>query len=201
MLKLSLPLNKNAVLIPAIIFVIAVCIYFLPQNIESLLIYDRNDIANGQWWRVLTGHLVHTNFNHLLLNLAGLIMLWALHGDDYSPKSYTIVFILSALVCSLGIYLFTPEMHRYVGLSGVLHGIFVWGAINDIKKGWNSGYLLLIGVWGKVFYEQIFGASADVEAMINASVAIDAHLWGAVGGLIYPLFEFIKSKSLGTDHN
>ena len=35
--------------------------------------------------------------------------------------------------------------------------------------------LLFIGVWGKVLYEQVFGASADVEVMINASVAIDAH--------------------------
>lgn len=194
MLKLSLPLNKNSVLIPALLFVIAVCVYFLPQNIESILIFDRNDIANGQWWRVITGHLAHTNFNHLLLNLAGLVMLWALHGDDYTPKSYTLVFIVSALVCSLGIYLFTPEIQRYVGLSGVLHGIFVWGAINDIKKGWKSGYLLLIGVWGKVLYEQVFGASADVEAMINASVAIDAHLWGATGGLIYPIAVYLKAK-------
>lgn len=194
MLKLSLPLNKNAVLFPAIIFLISFVIYFLPASIESILIYDRSDITSGQLWRLITGHLVHTNFNHLLLNLAGLTMLWALHGDHYTPKTYLLAFITSLVVCSLGIYYFDPSMERYVGLSGVLHGIFVWGAILDIKKGWNSGYLLLIGVVAKVAYEQVFGASADVEALINASVAIDAHLWGTVGGLLFPASQWLIKR-------
>ncbi len=196
MLKLSLPLNKNAVLLPAIIFVTAVVIYLLPNGLENFLIYDRVDINNGELWRLFTGHLVHTNFNHLLLNLAGLTMLWALHGDHYQIKSYASVFIIAILVCSFGIYVFDPDMQRYVGLSGVLHGVFVWGAIKDIQKGWQSGYLLLIGVWAKIFYEQAFGASADVEKLINASVAIDAHLWGAVGGLLFAIFGYLKNKKL-----
>ncbi len=125
-------------------------------------------------------------------------MLWALHGDHYTPKSYLLAFISSLVICSLGIYYFDPEMERYVGLSGVLHGIFVWGAILDIKKGWNSGYLLLLGVIAKVAYEQIFGASADVEALINASVAIDAHLWGTVGGLTFPATQWLIKRVRST---
>lgn len=194
MLKLSLPLNKNAVLMPAIIFLISAVMYFLPAPIEHSLIYDRSDITNGQLWRFITAHLMHTNLNHLLLNLAGLTMLWALHGDHYTPKTYLLAFISSLVVCSLGIYYFDPSMERYVGLSGILHGIFVWGAILDIKKGWSSGYLLLIGVLAKVAYEQAFGASADVEVLINASVAIDAHLWGTIGGLLFPALQWLIKK-------
>ena len=145
-----------------------------------------------KFWRLITGHFVHTNLNHLLLNLAGLIMLWALHGDHYTYKTYFANFTTAAIICSAGIYFFTPEMSRYVGLSGILHGIFVWGAIKDIQKKWNSGYLLLIGVFGKVLYEQVYGASADVETLINAKVAIDAHLYGAIGGLIVPLAIYLN---------
>ncbi|OUS32164.1 rhombosortase [Thalassotalea sp. 42_200_T64] len=194
MLKLSLPITRQACTLPLIIFILAIMTFFLPDNISDLLIYNRHSINDGEFWRLLTGHFDHTNFNHLLLNIAGLSMLWALHGEHYSSKSYAVNFLFAAIFCSLGIYFFVPDMIRYVGLSGVLHGIFVWGAICDIQKGWKSGYLLLLAVWGKILYEQVFGASADVEAMINARVAIDAHLWGAIGGLIYPAWGFINKQ-------
>ncbi len=198
MLKLSLPLSANAVIVPLITLVLAVIIYFLPGAIENTLIYDRSQIANGELWRILTGHLAHTNLNHLLLNLAGLVMLWALHGDHYNHKPVLGLLISCALICSIGMYLFTPEMQRYVGLSGVLHGVFVWGAIKDIQKGWKSGYLLLIGVFVKVIHEQVFGASADVQSLINAKVAIDAHMWGAIGGLLYWV---VSVKVIKTGHS
>ncbi|NMP16753.1 rhombosortase [Thalassotalea sp. Y01] len=194
MLKLSLPTNRQAWLLPAIVFVIAVIIHFLPKPIIDQLIYHRDLIAQGEWWRLLTGHFAHTNTNHLLLNLAGLTMLWALHGEHYRHHTYAISITVAALVCSIGMYFLSPDTVRYVGLSGVLHGIFVWGAIKDIHKGWRSGYLLLIGVWAKIAYEQLAGSSADVEKLINARVAIEAHLYGAIGGLLLPLWERVTNR-------
>ena len=67
----------------------------------------------------------------------------------------------------------------------MLHGIFVFGAILDIRYKDKTGYLLFIGVWLKIAHEQFYGASKQVSTMIDANVAIDAHLWGAVGGLIF----------------
>ena len=184
MLKLSLPISRKSLTLPVSVLVLSVLIYFLPANVSNYLIYDRDLLAQGELWRLLSSHFVHTNFNHLMLNIAGLTMLWALHGDHYDNKNYALAFIISMIVCSAGIYFFDTDMQRYVGLSGVLHGIFIWGAFLDIKRGWKSGYLLVIGVIAKVAYEQVFGASAEVESIINASVAIDAHLWGTVGGLV-----------------
>ncbi len=179
---------------PLVALILAVVVHFLPSDLYELCIYHRQQIEQGQWWRIISGHFAHTNLNHLLLNLAGLVMLWALHGDHYQHRSFSLVFLISAVTCSLGIYLWTPEMTQYVGLSGVLHGVFVWGAIKDIEKGWRSGYLLLIGVWAKIAWEQVSGASADVEQLINAKVAIDAHLFGALGGVVAVLLLTLRSK-------
>ncbi|MEP7766379.1 hypothetical protein, partial [Sanguibacter sp. 26GB23] len=46
-----------------------------------------------------------------------------------------------------------------------------------------TGWLLLIGILIKVGHEQIFGASQDIADLINATVAIDAHLFGTISGL------------------
>ncbi len=57
----------------------------------------------------------------------------------------------------------------------------------DIQAKDKTGYLLFIGVWLKIAHEQIYGASTDVSDLIEASVAIDALLWGAVGGLFFSI--------------
>lgn len=112
-------------------------------------------------------------------------MLWALHGRFYSIKNYTALFLFCSITTSIGIYYFDPTLIQYVGLSGILHGVFIFGAIMDINAKDKTGYLLFIGGWLKIAHEQFYDASTDVSNLIEASVAIDAHLWGALGGLLF----------------
>jgi rhomboid family GlyGly-CTERM serine protease len=113
------------------------------------------------------------------------MMLWALHGRFYSIKNYTALFLFCSITSSFGIYYFDPTLIQYVGLSGVLHGVFVFGALMDINAKDKTGYLLMLGVCLKISHEQFYGASADVSNLIEASVAVNAHLWGALGGLFF----------------
>ena len=181
----NLPMQKQHSLLVVIIALLAILAYLLNDKVDSLFVYQYQLISQGELWRIFTGHFLHTNGIHLLLNLAALILLWALHGHFYNLKNYSLLFITSALICSAGLFYFSPEIHQYVGLSGVLHGIFVFGAILDIRYKDKTGYLLFIGVWLKIAHEQFYGASKQVSTLIDANVAIDAHLWGAVGGLIF----------------
>jgi rhomboid family GlyGly-CTERM serine protease len=181
----NLPIQKQHSLFVVIIALLAILAYLLNDEIDSLFVYQYQLISQGELWRIFTGHFLHTNGIHLLLNLAALILLWALHGHFYNLKNYSLLFITSALICSAGLFYFSPEIHQYVGLSGVLHGILVFGAILDIRYKDKTGYLLFIGVWLKIVHEQYYGASKQVSTLIDANVAIDAHLWGAVGGLIF----------------
>lgn len=171
--------------LPLLISFLALLAFIFDHSLSSFFIYQRDLIAKGELWRLLTGHFFHTNEYHLLLNLAALWMLWGLHKQYYNIYCYSLLFITLALTCSIGLYYFSPDLYRYVGLSGVLHGVFVWGAIIDIKHQDKTGYLLLLGVWLKIIYEQIYGASSDVANLIAANVAVDAHLWGAIGGLAF----------------
>lgn len=147
--------------------------------------YNRNAIQSGQVWRIFTGHLLHTNNYHLALNLAALILLALIHNKFYSPKLLTTFYVTTSIAVSTGIYLFTPEMIYYVGLSGILHGLFVLGALYDIKHKEKTGYLLLIGIVAKVLHEQWFGATESLKQLIDADVAIDSHLYGMCTGIAF----------------
>ena len=181
----SLPVAPQHFLIPLSICIISLIAFIFDAQISEFLVYQREAINNGQLWRLLTGHFFHTNGFHLILNLCALSLLWALHGQFYSNVNYLVLFVFSAISCSIGLCYFSPDLYQYVGLSGALHGIFVFGALSDIKHKDKTGYLLFLGVWLKILHEQIYGASSDVANLIEANVAVDAHLWGAVGGLLF----------------
>jgi rhomboid family GlyGly-CTERM serine protease len=185
MLKIKpLPIQPIHSLGPLLVFVLALIAFIFDGQISDQLIYNRNVVMADEYWRLITGHFFHSNANHFLLNAAAVALLWALHGQYYHHKNYLVVFLVSAIICSLGMYWFSGHIVLYVGLSGVLHGFFVWGALMDIKHKEKTGYLLLIGVIAKIIHEQAYGASAEVESLIGASVATDAHLYGAIGGLL-----------------
>lgn len=180
----SLPTTPQQISVPLLVLFISLISFLFDSSLSELLVYQRSLVTQGEIWRVFSGHFFHTNGFHFLLNAAAVVMLWALHGHFYTIKSYLIVFMVSAIICSIGIHWFSLDIEQYVGLSGVLHGIFIWGAIEDIKAKERTGYLLLLGVILKIAHEQYNGASEDVSDLIGANVAINAHLWGAIGGVI-----------------
>lgn len=162
------------------------------------LAYHHEKVSDGQWWRFVTANLLHTNATHLLLNATGVVLLWALHGQYYKPLGYLGLVLLLGLASTLGIHFTSPELLIYVGLSGVLNGLFVWGAIEDIKHGYRSGWLLLLFVLGKIGYEQWQGADTQVAKLIDAQVAINAHLFGVLAALILATIWFVMGRTQPT---
>lgn len=190
----SLPTQITHILSPLIVLAFAFIAFTFDGKLSDFLIYNRDLVSQGEYWRLISGHFLHTNGNHFMLNAAAVVLLWALHGQYYNHKNYLIIFLTSAMVCGLGIHYYSLDISLYVGLSGVLHGFFVWGALMDIKHQEKTGYLLLIGVILKIAHEQFYGASADVESFIESSVATDAHMFGAIGGLLAFLICYIIDK-------
>lgn len=180
---------------PLSIVLVAIVVFMFDDSLSKTFIFDRSALMNGEWWRIFTGHLFHTNHYHLLLNLGATLLLWSLHGQYYRASNYSFVLFICAITTSIGVYYFSKDINYYVGLSGVLHGIFVWGACCDIINKEKTGYLLLLGVWLKIAHEQWYGASEDVAQLISASVAIDAHLFGAIGGMVSTIL-FIVFKPM-----
>uniref|UniRef100_UPI004048AC12 rhombosortase n=1 Tax=Rheinheimera sp. TaxID=1869214 RepID=UPI004048AC12 len=156
---------------------------WLPEPQQQLLQYQRDAIGQGQLWRLLTGHLLHSNNWHLLMNLAGLLLAMLLHSHYYRAVSLCWQWGLCALLIAVALYFYSADIAIYVGLSGLLHSMLTLGALRDIQLKMTTGWLLLAGLLIKVSLEQWQGPDAQLAQLIDASVAIDAHLYGVIAGL------------------
>lgn len=173
-----------------LLFMLSTALYFLPASYQQLLEYQAVAIRSGEFWRLFSGHLLHSNLLHLLLNLLGLIVLMLLHGKLEGRMAVGWQLILLSLSTSLALYWLAPDVEIYVGLSGILHGLLCYGATADIRQGFHSGGLILLGVAVKVGSEQWYGPDPELSAQIAAEVAIDAHLYGAISGVLLALLSW-----------
>lgn len=149
--------------------------------------YDRVAIGDGQLWRILTANFIHLGWSHLALNVAGLLAVGWLFAEDYPRSQWIVILLICSVATSIGLYFFTPEIKWCVGLSGALHGLFAAGAIALIFDGVSFGWGLLAGCAGKLLYEQTVGSMPFSAGVVGGSVVTDAHLWGAIGGVVIAL--------------
>jgi rhomboid family GlyGly-CTERM serine protease len=156
---------------------------------RALLRYDRVGLAAGQWWRLLTAHLVHLGLEHAALNSLGLVLMWALFARDYKPGQWVSIALASMAAIDAGLWLRDSTVIWYVGSSGALHGVMTAGTLAHLRRRDLDGWILAAFIIVKLSYEQTAGALPFAE---DESVLVDAHLYGALGGIA--VAAFLKSR-------
>lgn len=126
------------------------------------------------------------------MNLTGLWVISYL----FSPTRKQLISTLIGVSSLVGVLLLFSDYRIYLGLSGTLHGIFGYFALSEALRGRKSSWLLVLGLLGKVSWELYYGASITTSSMIAAKVAVEAHLAGAISGLIgaYCIYAWYKLK-------
>ncbi|ALP53105.1 hypothetical protein Tel_08010 [Candidatus Tenderia electrophaga] len=169
-------------LLPVVITLLALLLALGGDGVNEALRYQAAEIKGGELWRLLSGNLVHLGWGHTLMNLLGLGLIWGLFWGAFNQRQWLIITFVSALAVGLGLLAFNPQLLWYVGLSGVLHGLFVGGAVGGIRRGDRREAILLVAVVGKLMWEQFYGALPGSADMAGGPVIVDAHLYGAIGG-------------------
>ena len=182
----------------AIILTLCLLVFLFQADSHQWLAYYHRDIEKGQWWRLLTAHICHTNGYHLILNGIGLVVVSALFWDTFKTISLIFSACFSAIFISICLLLLEPDLQWYVGLSGVLHALFAIGVCDELKKGDRWGIVLGLGFITKIAFEQFNGPSLMTESLIAATVFINAHLYGAIAGVVYFLMTPLWQKMLFT---
>jgi rhomboid family GlyGly-CTERM serine protease len=154
------------------------------DELRELGRYQRDAIEGGQYWRLVSGHLVHLNFGHLWPNLAALLIIGALFDDVFRSVDWLRASVVSAAAIDLGLYVFDPAVEWYVGLSGVLHGLVAAGALALLLRKQKLGAVLALGLGAKLAFEQLAGPVPFTAESVGGPVVVAAHLYGAAGGLL-----------------
>lgn len=183
-------------MLPLSIALIAALFQLSGDDGLTWLRYHRDAIATGELWRLITAHLIHLNWAHLIGNLLGLAVTWLLIGKNLATPAALLVLLGAAVGCDLGLWLFHPELLWYVGLSGVLHGLLLAGALALARREKLVGFGIAALVVFKLLWEQLSGPLPGSEAMIENPVVVDAHLYGAAGGLTVMLLMQLLKKPL-----
>lgn len=180
--------------------VIIVLTAFFSEQVGPVLQYQRQSILDGQVYRLLTAHLVHTNIYHALLNLAGLILVWALACRYIAQHEWWLALCLSAVMVSVGLILFNPDIQWYRGLSGILHALLVVSVLRARQLPILVRGVILLTLVMKVAFEQNQNGFWQSEQLIGAPVIADAHLYGLLGGVIsYLIIRRFKSDKMFGD--
>ena len=179
----------------AIILTLCLLVFIFQAESHQWLAYYHSDIEKGQWWRLLTAHICHTNGYHLILNGIGLAVVSALFLETFKKISLLVASLFSALFISICLLL-EPDLQWYVGLSGVLHALFAIGVCDELKKADKWGIILAVGFLVKIAFEQFNGPSLMTESLIAATVLVNAHLYGAIAGVVYFLMIPLWKKCL-----
>lgn len=159
-----------------------------------VLRYERAALARGELWRLVTGHLVHLNAGHLMLNVAGLGMVWLLFAAEYPLARWTLVAAAGFVAMDAGFWWLVPELVWYVGLSGLLHALFAAGSVRWIARGVRDGWLVAGVFTAKLVWEQTMGPLPFSEDSTGGPVIVEAHLFGAIGGALAALAYAVRDR-------
>jgi membrane associated rhomboid family serine protease len=154
-----------------------------------------------QYYRFVTSGFVHADFQHLLFNMLTLWFFGRFIEDVFTSLFqnklvYILYYVLGIIVANIPSYIKNRNNSNYssLGASGAISAI-VFTAI--IVNPWAPIYLFFALKMPAVVYGILFlGISAYMSRKGGGNINHDAHLWGALFGVVFPL---IFHPELGTD--
>jgi rhomboid family GlyGly-CTERM serine protease len=187
---------------------VAIVVAAIALLLQAIGAVDALELRRALWmqqpWRLLTGHLVHLNWLHALVNAAALFIVARLFARDLDATRQGVVMAISAIVIGIGLSTAYRGIDWYRGLSGVIHALFFAGAAAwlvserslDLRKVWLPA-ALLVGGWVKVLAEQPRGDLLPHAEWLGAAVVPQAHLIGAACGTTLGLLFALANRRRG----
>lgn len=154
--------------------------------------FNAADILDGQIWRIVTGHFMHADLQHLLWNCLGLVVLGTL--IEYRSRSMFLAALGLGIVSVSGLLL-TPfaQLQYYCGLSGVLNTLLVVALWLEWK--FTRSWLVIAIACGSIA-KVVIEVSQGISIVSNISWPPYAwsHVAGLAGGLLIVRFFHPRSR-------
>lgn len=168
--------------------VLLTAVQFFPEA----LLWQREKILDGEFWRLVTGHWLHLNVSHFGLNVAAgmVVIIWI--KPHVRTVDIALHLFLFSLLLGLCLLLFVPQLGWYAGLSGVLYGFLCLYSIrlffSQGSRWWAAAFLL---IWLKITFEQFAKLPASMALLNDFPVVVEAHLIGAILGTLIAVVQVL----------
>lgn len=185
-----------------VVSVLALLAWAIP-SLGLWLELDYALVAEGQWWRIWTGHLTHYDGNHLFFDLLMFAVLGAA-CERANPRGYPLALIAMMAGVSFAIAWFCDGINVYRGLSGVDTGLFVWLVADQCHQCWREGRFRFAAIWmfavsgllGKLVFEAATGQTLFVDSS-DFTPLVESHLAGAGIGVLAHVVAVIGNGMIG----
>ncbi|MCK5180845.1 MAG: rhombosortase [Candidatus Omnitrophica bacterium] len=170
-----------------------VALYLAETVVFSFSLFDKTLIAQGEWWRFVTGHFVHCNFEHLFWDLLAFVILGGII-EIHSRRELMFSLLISCLGVSAWLTWGDTTWTTYCGLSGALNGLLFVAAIKIWQKTGDKIYIaVLIVTVLKMVYE--FTTHQTIFTDLGSQAVPSAHAAGFVAGALYFVYSNYKNSS------
>lgn len=153
-----------------------------PERLKSLY-FHKDLIYEGEYWRFITGHFVYNSWQHGLINLLGIALLFLIFKCLDDAKRY--LYATGILICwiSTGLLIFSDQLVWYVGFSAVLSGLYIYGACKLYKTA-RLVSLGIITLFAGFAGLQIYQGELVSGSITNLKSSSYAHALGITGGFV-----------------
>lgn len=160
----------------------AIALYLVLGAAPGGWVFDREAIAGGEWWRLLTGHWVHSDLQHAAWDIAALLLFGALFEARLQWR-LPLVLLVASIGVDAWLWWGVPTLRYYCGLSGILNALLVYGLVQLWRESRHPVALLTgVGAALKIVVE-IGAGQALLTATAWPSVPT-AHAAGFLCGLV-----------------
>lgn len=116
--------------------ILIVSLFLMTGYAPESLVFNREAIAQGEIWRLFTGHFVHCDAEHLIFNVLGVLGL-GLVFNKLSGKEIWLALATGMIAVNSWIWIGMKDLNIYCGLSALENTLLVVGLrsfwINDNK--------------------------------------------------------------------
>ena len=107
---------------------LAVAAYLVLGAAPEAWVFDRVAIAQGEWWRLVTGHWVHSDLAHAAWDIIALLLFGALFEARLKWR-LPLVLLVATVGVDMWLWWGEPALDHYCGLSGILNGLLIAGLL------------------------------------------------------------------------